>query len=171
MLTEKRLAFADRWRPGKTLDAMRAAGFSGSVAALRAEGSKLLRNAEVRAAIEKRGIEPPPLRPGRKGPAKRERVPVVVKPNRRVGTTTQRVELMMAIARDTKETARDRIAATKLAALICGEVGPGRFVPAPAPRVEDPIAPAAPEVPASASSPGSQRFRLVVNKADAGLHG
>lgn len=115
-LNARQRAFADAYEGrGTGISAARAAGYTGNARVLQVTASKLLRHPGIRARITARlGAAP---------------APKLVKGRGR-GTTTERVEILMAMARDKTLTAKERIAAVMAAADLEGERGARRIDPA-----------------------------------------
>lgn len=165
-LTAKARAFADAYQgPGTGSAAARAAGYSGGDHALRVRASELLKDDRVRQHITKRlgpgaleqptttgGVKPPPPVTGvlRKGVGR--------------GTATERIEILMSLARKKRLSPEDRIrvSAVLAAAELEGEVrtaGPGRHARTIAPSSDAAAAEQKPGVP-------SRGLRLVLSPAD-----
>lgn len=166
LLTEKQQAFADAWAGhGSGARAAALAGFGGTRQQLRSVASRLLRHEGVRTRILAR-LGPKAFdRPEHDGREGRGVMKPDLDPAADVGTTTERVELLMEMARDESLEPKDRVAAVKLAALICGEIGPVRYAPPPPAKPRDPSEPTEP------IGPSRPLVRLVTSKADAALRG
>lgn len=168
MLTKRQTQFVDAYElEQNATKAAMAAGYAERYAQQR--GSTLLRDPEVRAELERRGVA---VRgPGR---PKRPRSPRPELPTARVGTQTEHAALAWKLANSKDVEPKDRIKALALCATICGEIGPGRFAPPPAPRrpeTAEAPSPVAPAEKPDATTPRAPVVRLVTNKADASLHG
>jgi hypothetical protein len=154
-------AFADAWAgSGTGTAAARAAGYQGTDATVQVRASQLLRHPGVRARIEARLGAAALAAPEVPLPSVEAPGPALVKGRGR-GTATERVELLMAMARDKKAPVRERVQAIGLAAELEGERKPARARGAGRqPMIPLPTAPAAP------SSP--PKLTLVLNPKDAG---
>ena len=136
MLTGRQRAFADAWDGiGTGKAAAIAAGYTGTAGALEVTASRLLRHAGVRARIAERlgsgAVEPEPIEPNAStSPA----------PETSSGTPSERVAILMSIARDPAIAPKDRTAACVAAARISGEIGPGRYELPRAPKQKLPPA-------------------------------
>jgi hypothetical protein len=144
-LTERQRAFVAEYRGrGDGLRAARAAGYEGNDQTVRVTASQLLKHPAVKAAVSEK-IEK--NRRARTAAAKRSGRPAI-------GSLSRRLEILMAIAEDTGEAARDRIKAVEVAAELAGEKGRGRFdAPPPAPVADEPEAPERAKAPPVRLSP------------------
>lgn len=162
-LNRRQRAFADAYAgPGTGSAAAREAGYTGSSRVLEVTASKLLRHPGVRARIEARlgaeAVEP--------APAPKPVAPKGLRKGVGRGTATERVEILMRLARDGKLTAKERIAAVLAAAELEGERGRGRLEPL---RPVLPPLPADETPPASSREKGPPKLALVTNEEDASL--
>jgi hypothetical protein len=168
-LNARQRAFADAWAGiGTGVAAAREAGYTGDGRALKVTASKLLRHPGVRARIAARlgdgVLEQATVEAPATTPARRSVPPGGLVKGRGRGTATERVELLMGIARDKKLTPKERIAAVLAAAELEGERGRGRIDP---PRA----APVLPPMPSDRDDPAPRRahpaLALVMNDEDA----
>lgn len=183
-LNERMRAFADAWNgDGTGAAAARAAGYAGDDATLRPIASKLLRDSRVRARIVERlgpSVLAPPSPPSDDeldvdvGDDPPEATPTDepdgLQPGAGRGTATERVVLLMEMARDKSISARERVQALALAAELEGE----RRVGTVRPRRDRPTAPLLPTVPDPTPPPTDPRQRvlhLVMNPQDRKLEG
>lgn len=135
MLTGRQRAFADAWDGiGTGKAAAIAAGYTGTAGALEVTASRLLRHAGVRARIAER------LGAGAVEPAEGLEVSPAPSPEVSSGTPSERVAILMGIARDPSISPKDRTAACVAAARISGEIGPGRYELPRAPKQKLPPA-------------------------------
>jgi phage terminase small subunit len=161
-LSDKQRAFVAAYEgPGTGTRAAIAAGYGSSEVTANRAAQDALRNPKVLAALTERArVEGrPELAQRGRAPSKATAVaevepapPRAGKWAKKIGTTSERVAILMEIARDPKASPKDRIDAIDAAAKILGEVGPRRAVrivappppsappPTPAPAIEQPSA-------------------------------
>lgn len=131
-LTELQRAFVAEYRgEGDGARAARAAGYQGDDKTVSVAVARLLKHPLVLEALEARRAE--------------RAAQAAAQPpetTRTTGTATERLELLMALARDPQVHPRDRVKAIATAAQLAGELGRGRY-----------DLPAAPVVPVTAPPP------------------
>lgn len=158
-LSDRQRAFVAAYEgPGTGTRAAIAAGYGSSNVTAQRSAGVCLRNPKVLAALAERArVEGrPELAQRGRAPSKAASVDEAPAPPRggrwakKIGTTSERVAILMEIARDPSTSPKDRIDAIDAAAKILGEVGPRRAVrivappppsapaPTPAPAIEQP---------------------------------
>jgi hypothetical protein len=131
-LTELQRAFVAEYRgEGDGARAARAAGYQGNDKTVSVAVARLLKHPLVLEALEARRAERAAQAAAQPPEA-----------TRTTGTATERLELLMALARDPEVHPRDRVKAIATAAQLAGELGRGRY-----------DLPAAPVVPATTPPP------------------
>lgn len=147
-LTERQRHFVAQYRgDGDGSRAAKAAGYKGTPGSIAVQASRLMAHPGVKAALEEKFAK-----------ARQASAAASKKGGRKsIGSTTRRLELLMAIAEDTTIAPRDRTTAIKIAAEIAGEVGRHRFDP---PAKSPSIAEADEPDPPPASTPTGKGPRL-----------
>lgn len=161
LLTRKQRAFCDLYAgPGTGTASARAAGYKGSAGTVQSVASKLLRDARVRARITERlgaqALERS-TQPTAGDPEAPKPMGLVKGLGR--GTATERIELLMKVARSRKSSPLDKVRALLAAAELEGERPRGVV------RARTPVA-VPPPVSVEPASTKPARLALVLSPSD-----